>query len=93
MSEKPVKVFRIALRAEGEWLLAYFAATDTMADAVELGRISRAACELDGELWIAWQAIWSAWSERAVRLVIPVEKGDIGIEVEDAPEHERNGRG
>lgn len=91
MIEKVQRAFRVALRAEGDWLVAYLAATDSMVDTVELGRIGRSVADIDPEVFIAWQSLWSNWSERAVRRLLGLPGLKIEVVVEEAPEHEKSG--
>lgn len=89
MSEpKERPAFRIAFRAEGDFVNAYFAKPDTMDDALLVSSIRRSMLEGDGPLWDAWRALMRTAFEAHFRTL-----GFGAHEWKDlrAPEHERTG--
>jgi hypothetical protein len=84
------KPFRIAMRTEGDWWVAYFAPIDTMDDALELSRVRRSLVERHRE-------IRQAFIDFNTKLMgIAVEATGAKVDHWDtqrAPEHERSGHG
>lgn len=86
MNDKP---FRIAIRAEGNFINAYLAAPDSMASAQLIGCVARGACDADRTIFTEFQTLM----QRAVAIAC---KGALGVEplkfeTQPAPEHERGG--
>jgi hypothetical protein len=92
MTDEPLqKIGRIAIRTEGDILVARYAMPDTMEDAIFLASISKSACDLD-------RGIFEAFMQLARTIVAVILKDTTGADVtwkdpERAPEHERAGRG
>lgn len=80
---------RLALRVEGDWWVAYYAMPDTMADAIDLGRIRMAAVQDQGRKQ-AFMALMREFIGDAF-LANVSETPDWNDPV-PAPEHERAGR-
>jgi hypothetical protein len=83
--------FRLALRVEGDWWVAYFAPNDTMVGAVQLGTIRMSAVQVPErkrEFYDLMRETFSDYVEArlGVRPTWPNEPVP-------APEHERAGRG
>lgn len=80
---------RLALRVEGDWWVAYYAMPDTMADAIDLGRIRMAAVQ-DQTHKQAFMALMQHFVGDIILEnlgVAPDWNDPVG-----APEHERAGR-
>jgi hypothetical protein len=82
---------RLAMRVEGDWWVAYYAQSDTMQGALELGRI-RMAFVQD----FSAKEIFKALMRDAVTAIIKEITGEKPLWPEPdgrpAPEHERSGR-
>jgi hypothetical protein len=81
--------FRLAIRAEGEFINAYFASIDTMKDAMLLGSIKRVPCDKDRSIFDQWVGVMA----NVLQLACKEALGEITVEmiIEPAPEHERAG--
>jgi len=95
MSEEDLEAtqpfFRIAIRAEGEYVNAYFAPRDTMENAIHLGSIRRRLCDSAPHLFANFRELMQA----AVTVMI---QESLGLTPENfvttpAPEHEKAGNG
>ena len=84
-----MNTLRIAIRAEGQMVNAYFAMTGTMADAVLIGSINRALCEAKPALFDQFKELLKA----AVTVLIEQIGGKKVLTVfeQEAPEHEKAG--
>lgn len=80
------KVGRIAFRTEGNWWVARYALPDSMNDALELGRIQMAIVKSSMKRKDAFMGLIQ---EYVAEIVPAFDK----TEVQQAPEHERSGRG
>lgn len=81
--------FRLAIRAEGRNVNAYFAKLDTMDGAVLLGTIARRLCDVD-------RKVFESFSGTMTLAMIAMAKDALGIDVtdlvvQDAPEGEKAG--
>jgi hypothetical protein len=84
----PVSPYRIAFRAEGEFVNAYFAPPETMDGAILVSSVRRRMLNEDPELWEDWRTLMRMAFERYhERLGLPVTEWK---EI-PAPEHERSG--
>jgi hypothetical protein len=84
-----IKPFRIAIRAEGEFVNAYFASPTSMENAQLVASIRRAVCDAD-------EAVFDAFKDLVRKVVSSLTKRVLGaepirMEEEAAPEHERAG--
>ncbi len=84
------KFCRIAIRAEGDFVNAYFAHLETMDDALLIASIRRGVVDTD-------RALFDEWREFLQRAFGVVAKNITDEELvwgdpESAPEHERSGR-
>lgn len=84
------KPYRIAIRAEGPVINAYWARTGTMEGAEQVASINRELCDSEPKIFEGFQLLMKALSVELVRLRLG--KTVDHIEVEPAPEHERAGR-
>lgn len=91
MPDDKKQMARLAMRVEGSWWIAYYAEPDTMAGAVELGRV-RMGIVAD----FSAKQIFMALMRDAVSALIEEGTGIAPTWPEPdghaAPEHERNGR-
>lgn len=82
--------YRIAIRTEGEWVRAYFAAPDTMEGAQEIATIRRSLLNgSNGPVYIAWRnTLRIAFDQLSLALFggVPATWRE-----DPAPEHERMG--
>jgi hypothetical protein len=81
--------FRIAMRVEGGWWVAYLAKYETMEGATELGRIRRTIADIE---------TCKAGFVAVMREALTAELEGKGIKIESwgeepAPEHEKAGEG
>lgn len=85
------QIGRLAMRAEGDWWVAYYAKMGTMADALELGRIRLSCVQEDAQRNAAMECFKS--------IVGAMIAGVVGADVawptapQAAPEHEKSGEG
>jgi hypothetical protein len=90
MTEQPKQqAGRLAMRAEGDWWVAYYALPATMTGAVEIGRIAMAAVQRKKSK--------DAFLDICKTFVVDVIRDRTGAKAElwttrPAPEHERSGR-
>jgi len=82
--------YRVAIRAEGEWVNAYWARTGTMEGAARIASISRELAECNPRMFESFRLLMEAASIELVRLRLDAQVS--AVEVEPAPEHERAGR-
>ena len=80
---------RLALRQEGQWWNAYLALPDTMDGAERIGSIRMSIVTAQPELKQAFMALMGEAMNGMIRATFGVEAS--GIEVRQAPEHERAG--
>jgi len=86
----PVKVGRLAMRVEGHWWVAYFAAPDTMDKAVEMGRIAMGVVTRNQEHKEAFMTLMRGALDDFLELKLGVRPERWG-DPEAAPESERSG--
>lgn len=79
---------RIAIRAEGKWINAYFARQETMSGATKIGSIRRSACDDSPEAFELWKQAMEASISGIIKRQLGVEPA---FGLEPAPEHERSG--
>lgn len=88
MSESPI---RIAIREEGEWVNAYIAQRETMADAILVATLRTSVAQLPGA-----RAAFLVYVRELARVIVDDALG-VGVfkgtELQAAPEHERSGHG
>jgi hypothetical protein len=89
MSDEKQQVGRLAFRVEGDWWVAYFASTDTMQDAIELGRIAMRLVQDQGRK-VAFMDIMRSAISDYMQDVFGRRPDD--FITRQAPEHERAGR-
>jgi len=81
---------RLAIRDEGEWVVAYLATDGTMEGAIEIARLLKLAAEDDGGnkelLFQDWNTALREWTQRMLERLLGVEP--IMVE-EPVPPHER----
>jgi hypothetical protein len=82
--------FRLAMRVEGPWWVAYFAKTETMDGAIEIARFQMTVARVDS----VRDAVLDLVQAMARALVKDIAGlGEIAdFEISKAPEHERAGR-
>lgn len=85
-----VEVGRIAFRQEGSYINCYFAAPDTMKDAVHIASVLRSACERDDRVFAAFKALGQLIVSATMKQAIGREPDE--FHDQPAPEHERSGR-
>jgi len=81
--------FRLAFRAEGEFVNCYYAAADTMSGATLLGSMRRSLFESTPGVFHKWQALLQ---EILAAACVDVLGDAPQFETKPAPEHERSGR-
>lgn len=81
--------FRIAIRAEGEFINAYLAPPDSMVNAVHMGSIRRSFCDASRPLFKQFQELMQA----AITVAVQESLGATpeGFVTTAAPEHEKAG--
>lgn len=84
-----VSPFRIAIRKEGDFANAYYAAPNTMKGAMLLGSMRASALRNTPGAFEKWQEILRDIISQASREALGVEP--VGFRTETAPEHERGG--
>lgn len=91
MSDQPVidAPFRIAFRAEGKMINAYFAPKDSMDDALLMGSISKRLCDEDRALWEGFKDLMRQSITSLMKATLGIEP--VGFGEEPAPESERSG--
>lgn len=89
MAEQPLGPVRLAIRAEGEWLNAYIAQTDTMEGAFLIGSIARSICDVRTDIFTEWKDVMTKVFEHGLSSVTGFR--DIPMVERRAPEHERSG--
>ncbi|MGR3456050.1 hypothetical protein [Pseudooceanicola sp.] len=82
-------VGRLAMRVEGDWWVAYYAAPDSMADAIELGRVKMGIVQ-EPERRDGFMALMKGAITDFIRDTTGAEAD--WPDVRPAPEHERSGR-
>lgn len=88
MSQETFAPFKLALRAEGSWWVAYFQKVDDADQRIELGRIRMMTVQ-DPEMKLAFTDLMRRSTELALAEVgLPVSRWG-GIQ--EAPESERSG--
>lgn len=89
MTNEKQQVGRLAMRVEGEWWVAYYATTDSMKEALELGRIRMPFVQdwQRKEIFMAMMRDAASDILKEVTGVTPEWGGPVR-----APEHERAGR-
>lgn len=89
MSDQKQQVGRLAFRVEGDWWVAYFAQVNTMADAIELGRIAMRLVQEPRRK----QAFMGIMKDAVGEFMVDVYgKAPDDFITQSAPEHERAGR-
>lgn len=88
MAEQPAAPFRLAFRAEGEFVNCYYAAPDTMANAMLLGSMRRPMLKKTPGVFQKWQALMQ---ECLAAACVDVLGEAPEFKTEAAPEHERSG--
>jgi len=79
---------RLAFRTEGEFVNAYIALTNTMANALLIGSIKRGILDRDETIWTRWKELMLA----ALSNVIVDQFGQTPtFDEQRAPEHEKAG--
>lgn len=81
--------FRLAFRAEGEFVNCYYAAADTMENAMLLGSMRRSTLEKTPGVFWKWQALMQ---EVLTAACLDVLGAAPQFETKPGPEHERSGR-
>jgi hypothetical protein len=87
----PKSPIRIAIRDEGEWINAYVAQRETMAEAILVATLRKSLAEMPGG-FDAFKAHVAALG----RILVEGALGPgsfLGTTIETAPEHERSGHG
>lgn len=87
----PQRPYRIAIRAEGSMVNAYWARTETMEGAELVASISRELAESDRAIFDSFRLLMEACSIVLAR--VRLGAATTVVEVTPAPEHERAGRG
>lgn len=82
--------YRVAIRAEGAMINAYFAPTHTMEGAQLVACIGRDVCEADRRVFEIFQQLMAMVS--AIKVHALTGEMPIDVEYRDAPEHERAGQ-
>lgn len=81
---------RLAIRDEGEWVVAYLATDGTMEGAIEIARLFKLAAEEDGGnqglLFQDWKTTLQEWMQRMLGRLLEIETTIIE---KPAPPHER----
>jgi len=90
MVEPTIEPFRLAFRAEGEFVNCYYAAPDTMTNAMLLGSMRGSTLEKTPGVFQKWQALMQ--EILAAACVGALGEAPVGFETRTAPEHERSGR-
>ena len=80
---------RIAIRADGQSINAYFAMTGTMAEAVLIGSINRALCDQDEKLFDQFKALMTTCCQVLIEQI--GGKKVLTVFEQDASEHEKAG--
>lgn len=88
MSEQEQQIGRLAMRMEGDWWVAYFAAPTSMEGALELGRIKLRLVE-DKDRKEAFMAIFQSFIGELIKEKTGREPSSWDRSM--APEHERSG--
>jgi len=91
-SVDPMRPYRIAIRAEGNMINAYWTRTGTMEGAELVACISRDVCDSSNALFEAFHALIEATSVELVRLRLGAHLRIMDIETTAAPERELAGR-
>lgn len=92
MPEKEVRAsFRLAIRREGRWLNAYFAETETMEGALQLGSVLVSFVEGRDEFFDRWKDLMKDMFAVSIEHTTGIAPSR--MDEERAPEHERAGRG
>ena len=87
LAERP---YRIAIRAEGAMVNAYWTRTESMDGAQLVASISRELCEAEWAMFSAFRMLMEAAAVELVRLRLGARVS--AVEVTPAAEHERAGR-
>jgi len=85
----PQRPIRLALRQEGDWWVAYVALTDTMDEALEVGRIAMGAVMAGQHIKDAFQMLMT---EVLRQMLADMGLNPVGWETSRAPESERGGQ-
>ena len=91
MSTELPMIYRLAFRGEGEHIVCYFAAPDSMDGAMVLSSMRRSLLRSVPELWDAWRELMREVANVANVEVLGVEA--VSWEEYPAPPHEKAGRG
>lgn len=89
MTDKQSQIGRIAMRAEGDWWVSYYAMPDTMDGAIELGRIAMRLVQ-DRSRKEAFMAIMRDAISEFMEDTLGKRPDDFITSA--APAHERSGR-
>ena len=84
-----MNTLRIAIRAEGPSINAYFAMTGSMDEAVLIGSINRALCNQDRKLFEQFKALMTNCCQVLIEQI--GGKKVLTVFEQDAPEHEKAG--
>jgi len=79
---------RLAFRTEGEFVNAYIALTDTMANALLIGSIRRGILDRDETIWVRWKELMLAALSNAIEDQFDQTPT---FDEQRAPEHEKAG--
>lgn len=81
--------FRLAFRSEGDFVNAYYAATDTMKDALLLGSMRKSILNRSPGTWDVWRMLMQDVLAHACDDALGAAPTEFIME--RAPEHERSG--
>jgi hypothetical protein len=85
----PTRVFRLAVREEGNYINAYLASPESMDDAVHVASLRVTVARQYPEVFDPFVE----FIKELARVMGEGVYGNVaGIEIEEAPEHERSGR-
>lgn len=91
MSTTAPAPFRLAFRAEGEFVNVYYAAIDTMEGAMFLSSMRRSMLDATPGAFVKWQELMR--EILSVACVDAMGAAPVSFDSRVAPEHERSGRG
>jgi hypothetical protein len=93
MSDEPntVSPFRLAFRAEGDFVNCYLAPPESMEGAELLASMRRSLLDADKALWASYRELMENAARVMAREVLGADVA--AFDTTPAPEHEKSGRG